>query len=255
MIVQPDFVDHWKTRLLAEITGDKSAPLVLLRLWGYCQTSKRSYFPDMTPTQLASICHWGDRKPACHVALVKCKFVEKLSPAGFTVHQWNEYNAKLIANWENGKLGGRPSNEEIASKIRESGKPIGSIGITQPKPIEQTEMISKKEQSGTDKMGSGSPFKIQTTGWPSLKEVESYFREITPDKKDFAERMAKKWFDDSVKNGWRDEKGQPIRDWKRLSEIYYQKSCKYEFGASPDRNKGYNANPVTTVADIAAKIR
>lgn len=41
MIVQPDFPEHWKTRLLVKITGDKSAPLAVIRLWAHCQHSKR----------------------------------------------------------------------------------------------------------------------------------------------------------------------------------------------------------------------
>ncbi|MEI6197017.1 MAG: hypothetical protein WCS42_22100 [Verrucomicrobiota bacterium] len=135
MIVQPDFLDHWKTRQLVDLTGDPASPLVIIRLWGFCQTSKRSYFPDMTPAQLASICHWGQRKPACHVALMKVKLVEKLTPKGFAVHQWNEYNAKLLANWENGKLGGRPSKPH---ENRDSEKPMGSVGSTQTEPIDET---------------------------------------------------------------------------------------------------------------------
>lgn len=146
MIVQPEFLDHWKTRLLVDITGDQSAPLAVIRLWGYCQTSKHSFFPDMTPAQLSSICHWGDRKPACHVALIRCGFVEKLKPKGFAAHEWSDYNAKLLANWENGKKGGRPRTEEKPNENGQSEKPMGSVGLTQTKPIEQI------EQNRTDKM-------------------------------------------------------------------------------------------------------
>src|SRR5690242_5543723 len=90
MIVHPDFPEHWKTRLLIAITGDESAPMAVLRLWAHCQHSRQSHFPTMTGAQLASICHWGDRKPACHTALIKAGFVDKLSPKGFAAHEWNE---------------------------------------------------------------------------------------------------------------------------------------------------------------------
>ena len=69
MIVQPDFPEHWKTRRLVEITGDESAPLAVIRLWAHCQHNRRWMFPGMTQSQLASICHWNDRKPAFACAL------------------------------------------------------------------------------------------------------------------------------------------------------------------------------------------
>jgi hypothetical protein len=160
MIVQPDFLDHWKTRLLVDITSDPTAPLVVIRLWGFCQTSRRSYFPDLTPGQLASICRWGERKPACHVALLKAKFIEKLSPKGFVVHQWNEYNSKLLANWENGKKGGRPAKQEITNENGQSEKPMGSAGLTHREPI-------GPDRTGPEKMdrtGSDGPEKKETAG-------------------------------------------------------------------------------------------
>jgi hypothetical protein len=154
MIVTPEFLDHWKTRLLVDLTKDPTAPLAVIRLWGYCQTSKSSFFTGMTPGQLASICHWGDRQPACHVALSKAGFIEKLNPKGFAAHQWNEYNAKLLANWENGQKGGRPRKEENTNENGQIEKPMGSVGLTQPKPIDRTglDQIDQKERTGQTSM-------------------------------------------------------------------------------------------------------
>jgi len=111
MIVKPDFPEHWKTRLLVKITKDESAPMALIRLWAHCQNSHRWEFPDMTPKQLDSVCHWGDRKPACHTALIKTGFVDRLSPKGFAAHGWNEHNAQMIQKWQAGAKGGRPQTE------------------------------------------------------------------------------------------------------------------------------------------------
>lgn len=116
MIVQPDFPEHWKTRQLVEITGDESAPMAVLRLWAHCQHSRRSEFPNMTPTQLASICHWGSRKPACHIALTKAGFVDKLKTRGYAAHQWNEHNAQLLQKWQAGLKGGRPPGDNSDQK-------------------------------------------------------------------------------------------------------------------------------------------
>lgn len=157
MIVQPDFPEHWKTRRLVAITKDESAPLAVIRLWSHCQSSKRSNFPEMTSEQLASICRWEKRKPACHVAMVKAGFVDKLSPKGYAAHQWSEYNSKLFANWENGLLGGRPPKNKNPNENDENKKPVGSVGLTQPKPIEKTNLIDQIDLNNPTR-GDASPF-------------------------------------------------------------------------------------------------
>lgn len=121
MIVQPDFMEHWKTRRLVEITKDESAPLAVLRLWAFCQTSRRWEFPDMTPAQLAAICRWGNRKPVCHVALMKARFVDRLKK-GFAAHDWQQVNAQLIQKWNSGKKGGRPAKPKTESEPAETGR-------------------------------------------------------------------------------------------------------------------------------------
>jgi hypothetical protein len=121
MIVKPEFLEHWKTRLLVEITKDESAPLAVLRLWAHCQTSRRWEFADMTPDTLAAICRWGKRKPACHVALVKARFVDRLKK-GFAAHGWHEVNAQLIQKWDSGKKGGRPAKPKTESEPAETGR-------------------------------------------------------------------------------------------------------------------------------------
>jgi hypothetical protein len=121
MIIRPEFLEHYKTRRLVEITGDESAPLAVLRLWAHCQTSRRWEFPDMRPDTLAALCRWGKRKPACHVALAKAGFVDRLKK-GFAAHGWHEVNAQLIQKWESGKKGGRPAKPKTESKPEETGR-------------------------------------------------------------------------------------------------------------------------------------
>ena len=139
MIVQPEFLEHWKTRQLVEMTGDESAPLAVLRLWAFCQTSRRWEFPDMTPAQLAAICRWASRKPACHVALVKVRFVDRLKK-GFAAHDWQQVNAQLIQKWNCGKKGGRPAKLKTESEPAETGR-------LQPESRKQTDQT---RQDGLD---------------------------------------------------------------------------------------------------------
>ena len=160
MIVQPDFCEHWKSRLLVEITGDESSLIAVLRLWSHCQHSRRSEFPEMTPAQLASVCHWGDRKPACHVALVKAGFVEKLTPKGFAAHQWSQHNAQLLQKWQAGQKGGRPPTSEKANEKADSEKPTDNRPLTGTKPDrpDQTrpEEIDKIRPDQTDQTPASS---------------------------------------------------------------------------------------------------
>jgi hypothetical protein len=106
MIVEPDFLDHWKTRLLITKTGDASAPLMILRLWAHCQQRRKWKF-DITPETIAAICHTDiDPERLIHV-LIESKFLR--NEAGtLVVHDWEKANRSLVSAWKNGIKGGRP---------------------------------------------------------------------------------------------------------------------------------------------------
>jgi hypothetical protein len=230
MIVKPDFVDHWKTRLLIDLTKDKSAPLHLLRLWSYCETSKGAFFTDMTPARLASICHWGDLKPACHIALLKSGFIEKLLPKGFVVHQWHEYNAKLFANWENGKKHLGKRIKENPNETVEISEPMGSRGLTQPEPIEQNVLIDQRDKSegtGTEgTLGSKKPVHLfkdeqqpaSNNNIPPRSRVVAVMA-MTLDES-HAKKCADTWIRKEEQQGWLDDRFEPIRNWPSLATSY-----------------------------------
>lgn len=248
MIVQPDFLEHWKTRQLIEITSDESAPLAVIRLWAHCQHNKRSKFPDMTPAQLASICRWGARKPACHVALTKAGYVDKLTPKGFAAHEWDEHNRQLTQKWEAGKNGGRPAKEEKANECTPSDKPTDNRPITdreldrpdqtrsdetrleQTKPERTEAPPVSQPHGGIDPFDAGNgsdgvnglagglvaSIAAKTTRRPTLEEIEvvlkMHFRG--------AERYAKSFLKAMTKSSWRDKKGEQIHDWKAVAKSY-----------------------------------
>jgi hypothetical protein len=276
MIVQPEFLDHWKTRLLIELTGDESSPLAVIRLWSHCQTTKKSYWPDMTPAQLASVCRWGNRKPNCHTTLIKCGFVKKLSPKGFAAHEWDQYNAKLISNWENGKLGGRPPRPH---KIKENEKPMVSVGLTQQKPIDRTEQIDLIKRTRTEGTGSGSGSGFNSSssgsvqsssdlashlasqitsgvclegGVPTVRDVEIVMNAHVQGSGGFAQ----KWWDTMNRRGWTDNKGKAIHHWKPLAESFASGCIRQERGIlkRPDRNAG-TLNETYDVDAAKSKVR
>jgi hypothetical protein len=108
MIVRPDFPDHFKTRMLVDLTGDRGAPVMLLRLWGHCQQRRASRFKNLSPATLKAICR-ADEIDAdrFHSIMVQTGFID-LEGDETVVHDWDEVNGALLRNWENGKKGGRP---------------------------------------------------------------------------------------------------------------------------------------------------
>ena len=135
MIVEPDFLDHWKTRLLTRLLNDEKAPLYVLRLWAHCQQRKTDRFTGWNPDVLASVCRWDSDGATLWDAMGKT-FLE-IQGDKVVVHGWAETNASLISAWANGKLGGRPKAANTASD-----KPSGNPSVNP----EQTNRVSDREE-------------------------------------------------------------------------------------------------------------
>jgi hypothetical protein len=120
VIVEPDFLDHWKTRELIRITGDPSSPLVVLRLWSHCHYRKTSRFMNLPDTALASICRWEKSPQELRAVLLEVGFLEQRGDQTI-VHDWDVSNRMLISAWNNGAKGGRPK-KKITSRLA-AGKP------------------------------------------------------------------------------------------------------------------------------------
>ena len=108
MIVDPDFFDHWKTQMLVDLSKDESSPLWILRLWSFAQSRKTGTFDNLPPAAIKAV-----TKAARHRSE---QITDWLEEAGFirrdglrvVLHEWEEYNKGLFANWKNGPMGGRP---------------------------------------------------------------------------------------------------------------------------------------------------
>jgi len=122
MIVDPDFLEHWKTRMLTDILGEASAPLYVIRLWGHCQNRREWVFAGMPKQAVKAICrHPGDAEEL-ESALITCGFLEREDDQ-ITVVGWDEHNATLIANWTNGMRGGRPKKNPSKTRQEPMGLP------------------------------------------------------------------------------------------------------------------------------------
>lgn len=169
MIVKPDFLDHFKTQALVKLTKDEAAPLSVLRLWGHCERSRRWQFEGMTAEQLATLCAWGNRKPACHTALIKAGFIKRLPEGGFEAHQWDEQNKSLIQKWQAGKLGGRPKEGEktnrpkterlsTENRSKTDQTRLDQIGVDQrSKPIGRSGEVGEMQEGGISAAQSMPP--------------------------------------------------------------------------------------------------
>jgi len=144
MIVDPDFPDHWKTRLLVDLLeGDEAAPMYVIRLWAHCQNRRTHEFEDLSSSALKAICRFAGDPTKFEQAMVSSGFVIRTGK-DITVHEWELYTARLIAKWTNGKLGGRPKKPK-RNPTETHGIPMANPSITHGEP--------KTNPSITDKIG------------------------------------------------------------------------------------------------------
>ena len=153
MIVDPDFLDHWRTRMLVDaLGGDESAPLYVIRIWGHCQQRRADAFA-MPAAGLKALCRAPGDAAALETALIDAGFIER---DGLTlrVPKWSEKNASLIAAWKNGGKGGRPKTEPEENPPETQGEPNGNPEQTNAEPIRLRE--EKEPSPPTVKKGRAS---------------------------------------------------------------------------------------------------
>lgn len=141
MIVDPDFTEHWKTRMLVGLLeGDEAAPVYVLRLWAHCQNRKQSVFQNLHAEALKALCRFPGPANKLASSLVASGFI-RLCDDNLEVLNWAEYNASLVAAWVNGSRGGRPPNK--------------NPGVHKKKP-----RGSREEKSGEEKKEPPNPLSI-----------------------------------------------------------------------------------------------
>lgn len=132
MIVDPDFFEHWRTRMLVDaLGGDQMAPMYVMRIWAHCQSRRATSF-NMPAAGLRALCRFEGDAELLETSLTDAGFIQRNGVA-IEAPTWAEYNSKLMANWRNGATGGRPKapEEEPNDNPPEThGEPNG----TQPEP-------------------------------------------------------------------------------------------------------------------------
>lgn len=170
MIVDPDFFDHWRTRMVVDALKDEMAPMYIMRLWGHCQ-SRKSDRHAMPPAGLKAQCR------APHDAIA---FEQALTDAGFVVREgdtvlvlgWAEQNASLLAAWENGGKGGRPRKEPKENPAETHGKPTGNPAVTHGEPSANPDETDKSREEKSREEGEKKPSRKRADP-PCPEDVES----------------------------------------------------------------------------------
>ena len=146
VIVDPDFTEHWKIRMLVGLLeGDEVAPVYVLRLWAHCQNRRQDTFDNLTPEALKALCRFPGNANKLDSSLVTSGFIRR-NEKTIKVLNWADYNASLLAAWKNGTKGGRPT------------KPLGSKSKTQDKPTGSRVEKSREDESRVEKkLGDKSP--------------------------------------------------------------------------------------------------
>ncbi|MFL6141712.1 MAG: hypothetical protein ACJ72N_07555 [Labedaea sp.] len=122
MIVDCDFLDHWKTRLAVDLLGgDEMAPLYILRLWAHCQARKKADAFAISAAGLRALCRCTSASgEALEAALIEAGFIEREGES-IRVIDWAKRNAQLISAWTNGRKGGE------ANKARRGSDPTEPV--------------------------------------------------------------------------------------------------------------------------------
>jgi hypothetical protein len=208
MIVQPDFLEHWKTSLLIELLDDKCAPLYVIRLWGHCQNRKTHRFPRVSPSITKAICKAPHDAEKFENAMIDSGFI-RIEGGDVVAHEWDVINASLIANWENGKKGGRPPKKTHK-------KPIGNPDVTDKRREEKIDDTKAKEKTSNYDLVKESFCKI-TGQIVNVISPVVYRQMKTLFDSGFKLDQFEKVFENSMKDEYL-QKNKKMRNIKRLTE-------------------------------------
>lgn len=149
MIVDPDFLDHWKTRLVVDLLGgDEFAPLYILRIWAHCQTRKKADSIVITAVGLRALCRCSTVPgEALEAALIEAGFIAREGDA-IRVIDWAARNSRLVTAWQNGAKGGRGNAKPKSADDAETAE-NGTQAEPNANPSE-TETEPNANRTGTD---------------------------------------------------------------------------------------------------------
>ena len=184
MIVDPDFFDHWRTRMVADMLKDQLAPVYIMRLWAHCQNRKGDVF-DIPAAGLKALCQFSGAAQELEDALIAAEYIAR-DGLTVTVTGWAEKNAALLAAWENGNKGGRPKKNQnttdgqpTENPAETHGLPMANPSLTQTKPIR----VDKRREEEKTEIQAQAPLPdwLPKDAWAGYVEMRKRIRkQMTP---------------------------------------------------------------------------
>lgn len=184
MIVDPDFFDHWRTRMVADMLKDQLAPVYIMRLWAHCQNRKGDVF-DIPSAGLKALCQFSGAAQDLEDALIAAEYIAR-DGLTVTVTGWAEKNAALLAAWENGHKGGRPKKNQnttdglpTENPAETHGLPVANPSLTQTKPIR----VDKRREEEKKEIQAQAPLPewLPQDAWAGYVEMRKRIRkQMTP---------------------------------------------------------------------------
>ncbi len=124
MIIDPDFLEHWRMRLLVDLLdGDEMAPIYMIRILSHCQNRRTTQLKPMTNPAMKALCRYAGDADKIVNALIESEFIERSGDDGFSVNKFAQHNAQLINSWANGAKGGRPKKKPSKNPTRTLQEP------------------------------------------------------------------------------------------------------------------------------------
>jgi hypothetical protein len=210
VIVDPDFLDHWRTRMLVDELGDESGPLYLLRLWAHCHNRRDDTF-DLPDSAVRAICRYAGDASKIVAALEKSGFMASNGSIR-TMLKWREKNASLFAAWANGAKGGRPAKKPMDNPRDTHGKPNANPSETERRGVEKKRVESEGRKRFTP---------------PTIEDVTKYCAEIG------SSINPQRFIDYYEANGWVQGPRKPIRDWKACVRTWQSNGIQPNGSVSP----------------------
>lgn len=221
MIVDPDFFDHWRTRMVVDMLKDQLAPVYIMRLWAHCQNRKGDVF-DIPAAGLKALCQFPGTAQDLEDALIAAEYIAR-DGLTVTVMGWAEKNASLLAAWGNGHKGGRPKKNQKATDgqpmenpTETHGLPMANPSLTQTKPIrvDKRREEEKTEEAPSAKSPAGTSL---PRGWVLPAQWASWAISERPDldPERVAEEFRDYWIARPGKDGRKSDWLATWRNWVR----------------------------------------
>lgn len=178
--------------------------MYVLRLWAHCQSRMQDRF-ELSSLGLKAICRFAGSAEQLEAAMTTAGFVCREGGC-LVAAKWREYNARLFANQENGKKGGRPKKPKVNPRVS------SGLGKNNPTKREQ----SRAERSGVDKSSAATALPSSFDWDEALPGIAFLLGKLGLEKKsDWAwmtkayaaamTRCGREWLVDAIEEACRDD--------------------------------------------------